>query len=110
MIIAICSDYTDGRATEHRLAQLTPHLQYIESIMDKLAVAGPIKNADGKLAGSVLIYKVETEADARALLEGDPYYRVPIWQTVTLKQIVPVAGEWVGGKQWGTVEQIVGKH
>ena len=110
MFIAICTDYTDGRATEHRLAQLEPHLQYIESIMAQLAVAGPIKHADGKLAGSVLIYNVATEAEARHLLEGDPYFRVPIWETINIKQIVPVAGEWLGGKKWGSVDQIVGKH
>jgi uncharacterized protein len=110
MYIAYCKDYQDGRATEHRLAHLEAHLRYIESILDKLAVAGPLKHADGKLAGSTLVYKVGTEAEARALIEGDPYFHAPIWEKVELHAIAPVAGDWIGGKKWGTIDDIVRKH
>jgi uncharacterized protein len=63
-------------------------------------VAGPLRTADGPTIGSLLVYKAASEAQARALLEADPYFRADIWASVEIQPFWAVAGDWVGGKTW----------
>jgi uncharacterized protein len=99
--VAICKDYTDGRSHQPRIDWMQPHLRYLESIIDQVAVAGPLRGKhDGQLVGSLLVYKVTTEAQAKALLEGDPYFHAGIWETVEILPFSAAAGEWLGGVRW----------
>ena len=97
---AICTDKAGPEAGQQRKALAREHLAYIETILDKIAVAGPLKRADGSDWGSILIYKVDSAEDARALLEGDPYAGAGIWDNVTIEAFMGAAGDWVGGKTW----------
>ena len=107
MYVAYCTDYTDGRAMPQRVAHLDAHLRYIESILDRLAVAGPTRDAHGVVNGSVLIYRVSSAEEARRLIEDDPYSKVPIWETIDIRPFAAVVGDWVGGKRWGNPEDIL---
>jgi uncharacterized protein YciI len=116
MFLALCRDFADGRSAKIRLSALQPHLTYIEAILDKIVVAGPLRgtgetgatggtgeNGDDAIAaitGSLLIYNVDSEAAARELLEADPYFSADIWESVEIRNFQPVAGEWIGGKTW----------
>jgi uncharacterized protein len=100
MFAAICHDHVDGRAKANRLAALKPHLAYIESVMHKIAVAGPLRDSQGEIIGSLLIYRVSTLAEAEGLLHADPYHAADIWAHVSVQPFTAVAGEWVGGKTW----------
>lgn len=100
MFIAICTDRAGSEPGQLRKTHAGEHLAYVETILDKIAVAGPVRNAEGGTVASVLVYKVDSEAKARALLEGDPYFKAGIWESVTVGPFLAAAGQWVGGKTW----------
>ena len=83
-----------------RMERLKQHLAHIEEHLDRLAVAGPLRDEDGAFVGSLLIVKADSEAEARALLEADPYFQAGIWADITVCAFGAVAGDWVGGKTW----------
>mgnify|MGYP002782352066 CR=1 FL=1 len=87
-------------AEPRRLAVRDAHFAYVETIADRIAVAGPLRDDAGGFKGSLLIYRVAGEAEARALLEGDPYWAADIWESVTVEPFTAAIGTWVGGKRW----------
>ncbi len=87
-------------AAKTRMEKLKEHLAHVEAHIDRLAVAGPLRDAAGAFLGSLLIVKAESEADARALIEADPYFKADIWSDVDIGAFGAVAGDWVGGKAW----------
>jgi uncharacterized protein YciI len=44
--------------------------------------------------------KAVDEADARTLIEADPYFRAGVWADIEIRAFGAVAGDWVGGKTW----------
>lgn len=83
-----------------RMEHLKAHLAHTEAGMDRLAIAGPLRDEEGKICGSMLVVKAESAADARALLETDPYFKADIWADIQIHAFSAAAGEWVGGKTW----------
>ncbi|MCR9181171.1 MAG: YciI family protein [Erythrobacteraceae bacterium] len=83
-----------------RTAMLREHLAHVEAQIDRLAVAGPLKDEEGNFTGSLLVVKAASEADARAMLEQDPYFQAGVWSHVEIHAFSAVAGDWVGGKTW----------
>ena len=83
-----------------RQERLAAHLAYVETVADRLLVGGPFKRADGAFAGSLLVMDVGTEAEARAILEADPYFQAGVWADVRIEPFRPVIGTWIGGKVW----------
>ncbi len=76
------------------------HFARTEAIIDRLAIAGPLKDASGAFTGSLVIVTAEDEAGARAILEGDPYFAAGVWARFEISEFVPAAGGWIGGKIW----------
>jgi len=95
---AYCIDAPGAEAP--RREHLAAHLAYVEKVMDRLLLAGPLKDAEGLVVGSLIVLGVATEAEARQLLDGDPYFRAGVWQDVRLERFLPVAGTLVGGRNW----------
>jgi uncharacterized protein YciI len=87
-------------ATATRMEKLKEHLAHVETSLDRLAIAGPLRDEDGNFTGSLLVVKAESEADARALLASDPYYKADIWSDIEIRAFNAAAGDWVGGKTW----------
>lgn len=87
-------------ATAMRMEKLKEHLAHVGAHIDRLAVAGPLRDPAGAFVGSLLIVKADSEADARALIEADPYFKADIWSDVDVNAFGAVAGDWVGGKTW----------
>lgn len=87
-------------ATAIRMEKLREHLAHVEAGLDRLAVAGPLRDEAGNFTGSLLVVKAESEADARALLEHDPYFKADIWSNIEIRAFGAAAGDWVGGKTW----------
>jgi uncharacterized protein len=79
---------------------LAAHFAHIETVMDHIAVAGPLKNDSGGNIGSMFVLKVDSVADAEAILKVDPYFKAGVWERWTIHPFVGAAGEWVGGKTW----------
>ena len=69
--IAICLD-KEGAANERR-ALLQPHLDYIDTIKEKVLIGGPSQDpATNTPHGSIIIYRAASLDEARDLLARDP--------------------------------------
>lgn len=85
----------DARATAR-----DAHFAHIETIIDRIAVAGPLKGPTGSNIGSLFVLDVGSAHEAEDVLRSDPYFRADIWEKWEIHPFLPAAGEWVGGKIW----------
>lgn len=76
------------------------HFARVEAIMDQVNIAGPLKDADGAIIGSLIIVTAADVAEARTLFEGDPYFAAGVWARYDIHEFLPAAGSWIGGKIW----------
>ena len=97
LYVFYCRDGEHGKVLRERF--LDAHLAYVETHIDRYAVAGPLKR-DDKTVGSLLVIKAEQEEDARTLFEADPYFEAGVWQSIRAEEFLAVAGDWVGGAAW----------
>jgi uncharacterized protein YciI len=102
----ICKD--GGDKTQIRRDLLIEHLRYIESVIDKVVVAGPcapMTPSDVRqFEGSVMMYQADTPAEARSMFERDPYFKNKIWDSYEMMNFSPVAGNYIGGQTWEIVD------
>lgn len=96
----ICTDGPGPDAARLRAERLADHLAHVEAILDRILVAGPLSDAEGRTCGSLLILEVASIAEARRLMAADPYSVPGIWDSVTFQEFRAVAGAWVGGATW----------
>ncbi len=90
----------DGeKAPELRERLLGEHLAHVETHIDDYAIAGPLKK-EGQTVGSLLVIKADSDAEARAKFEADPYFAAGVWQSIRTQEFLGVAGDWVGGAAW----------
>ena len=98
----ICVD--DWNQEKKRSDLLVEHLEYIESVLDKVVIAGACPLNDEELTegyqGSILVYESDTKKEAMSLFEADPYVKNNIWKEVKILPWKPVAGKLIGGKTW----------
>jgi uncharacterized protein len=83
-----------------RRKHLRAHLAYVETNLERYRVAGPLLDEGDTMNASVLIVAAKNEADARALIDADPYFAAGLYQEVTITQFRAAAGTWIGGKTW----------
>lgn len=100
MWAAVAVDHAGTGPGEARQRLLAAHLAHIATVVDRIAVAGPLRDGDGAITGSLLILDVATEAEARAMIAADPYADADIWARVDFHAFKGVAGNWVGGRAW----------
>jgi len=97
--LVVCKDFPD--ATTARSAALETHLRHVETVMDKIRVAGPVMNADrSSTVGSLYLYKSTTLEDAKRLHSEDPFFKAGIWENCKWENFVAAAGTYVGGALW----------
>jgi uncharacterized protein YciI len=100
--VCICTD--DGNQDEVRARHLIEHLRYVESVLDKIVIAGPCMPSDDsddrQYQGSIMVYQADSEVEAQALFDGDPYVKNGVWKKVRVMPFAPVAGKLIGGKTW----------
>lgn len=92
-----CRDGEHGARLRER--DLAAHLEHVEAHIDDYVVAGPLQR-DGETIGSLLVIKGETQDEARAKFEADPYFAAGVWQSIRCEEFLAVAGDWVGGATW----------
>ncbi len=84
-----------------RLQHLEGHLIHIEKNNHKYRVAGPMRNdVGGEIVGSFFLIEANSEAEARAVLKGDPYLECGMYASMTVHQFSPACGTWMGGVIW----------
>lgn len=76
------------------------HFRHIETVIDQIAIAGPIRNEEGQNIGSLLVLKAASPAEAEAIFRADPYFKAGIWERWEIHPFLPAAGEWIEGRIW----------
>ncbi|MCA8883695.1 MAG: YciI family protein [Rhodobacteraceae bacterium] len=79
--VLICHDKPG--ALEIRKANREAHLAYIKET-GIVAQAGPVLDAAGAMAGSVIVLNAETRAEAERWAEGDPYAKADLFASVEI--------------------------
>ena len=96
-----CEDIEEReRAQRLRRELLQAHLDYVESRLSAYAVAGPNRGRDGAYHSSTFIIQAGSREAADAVMEGDPYVRAGLYQPLSVVELLPVVGAWVGGVRW----------
>jgi uncharacterized protein YciI len=76
------------------------HFRHVEATMDGIAIAGPMRDAEGRFTGSLVIVRAANADEALARLQSDPYYAAGVWKRFEIHAFTPAAGSWIGGKIW----------
>jgi hypothetical protein len=98
-VAVYCRDRPDSQAARRAAAQ--DHLRYVEGILDRIALAGPLFSDDGaQMIGSLYVFSTSSVAEARRWLEADPYFAAGFWASVEYRPFLPAAGAFVGGTIW----------
>lgn len=64
-----------------RAATRAEHLAYVNTVADRILVAGPLLRPDGRAMGSLLIIDFEDRDAAIAFSADDPYQRVGLFES-----------------------------
>lgn len=79
-------------AAELRAATRPDHLAYLATLGDKAKLVGPFLNEAGGAVGSMVILEVETQAEAAAIQQADPYAKVDLFASTDLRPWKLVGG------------------
>ena len=84
LFVATCIDKPDCLAK--RTGRRPAHLVYLSSLGAKVRAAGALLDPTGQNPiGSLLIFETLDEAEARAILAGDPYAEAELFASVDLR-------------------------
>jgi len=98
-IVVLCRDVPASGPL--RVAAMAQHFAHIEAMLAEIDVAGPLYDAGGsRMIGSLFCLRTASAERARQLVEGDPYFKAGVWQSIEYLPFLPAAGEYVGGKTW----------
>lgn len=103
--LVLCEDGPGAAALRER--DLAGHLAHVERHWRRYLAAGPLRRpGDAALSGSLFLVFAANEAEARALMEGDPYITNGQYRSVRILGFTPAIGEALGGKIWENAESL----
>lgn len=106
-VFAVWCEDNPASAASVRDSALDGHLAYIEKHFHRYLVAGPMRRGGEELiSGSLLVVLAETEAEARDLIEGDPYVQCGLYENIEYRRLTPAAGDWIGGVIWASADAL----
>lgn len=62
------------------------HLKHLESLGDRLLLAGPFLDDKGDMTGSIVVIEAESYEAAKADFDSDPFMREGLFDSVTIKR------------------------
>ena len=87
-------------SAEPRAKFLNEHLAFVEANLERIQVAGPLRDETGQTQGSLYVVAAADQADALNFVSSDPYFDAGVWSNPVVHEFMGVAGDWVGGKNW----------
>ncbi len=80
----VCLDKPDRG---HLRAENRPaHIDYLNANLEHMLLAGPFLSEDGERpVGSLLIMEYDDQGQAQAFVEGDPYAKAGLFESVTIR-------------------------
>ncbi len=79
----ICTDKPGS--VEKRLSTRPDHLAYLQSLGDKLKVAGPFTDGSGTPNGSLVIVEAFDRSEAGSIAASDPYAIAGLFEAVDIR-------------------------
>ena len=92
MLFAIIA-YDNPASDEARARYREGHIAHFNAHADQIAVAGPMS---GATSGSLVIFRADTESEARSFIEADPFYPAGVWARIEVMQFKAASGAWSG--------------
>lgn len=92
LFVILAKDKKDGRTI--RAATRAAHLDYLAGAGERLKLAGPLRDADEKPIGSMIVIDAASETAARLFAQNDPYAQVGLFQSVEIVPYLAVTGVW----------------
>lgn len=104
--LVICRD---GKETaEQRTRFLKGHLDHVEENWERYVTAGPVRiPGQEPLVGSVFLVLADTLAEAKSVMEGDPYISSGMYETIEYLEFTNSIGRFIGGKIWESAAALV---
>jgi uncharacterized protein YciI len=65
--------YDKPNGLADRMAVRPDHLKHLDSLGNRLVLAGPFLDANGDMNGSFMVIEAESQADAEATFAKDPF-------------------------------------
>jgi uncharacterized protein YciI len=91
--VLICTD--KPKSLDLRMANREAHLAYVKDFAADIRLGGPLLDAAGDMAGSMLVLEAEDRAAAEAFSANDPYNKAGLFQSVDIRPFRPVLGTLV---------------
>ena len=91
MYAIVCFDRPDSAPLrdQHRAA----HQDFLKTNVSRIVFGGPLKStAEGPSTGAIIVVNCATREDAEAFIEGDPFLRNGVYESVAVrafKQVFP---------------------
>ena len=85
MLYAIhCLDHAN--ALSIRLENYDAHREYLNATETDIVLAGPVTADDGSTPiGSFMIISVDNQEEAQRFNQGDPFYRLNVWDKASIR-------------------------
>ena len=80
----ICSDKPGALAL--RKSTRPAHVEYLKTLGDRLAFAGPFTDASGNPNGSLVVYEAESMEEAELTAAQDPYAQAGLFDSVDIRR------------------------
>jgi len=83
MLYAITT--TDNPGSEDERARFRDgHLSHFKAHKGSIALSGPLSDEAGSPVGSLVVFEADRLADARAFIEGDPFFKEGVWSHINV--------------------------
>jgi len=79
----IAHDKPNGLAK--RQAVRPDHLKHLETLGDRVVMAGPFLDDKGDMTGTFMVIEAESYDDARSAYDRDPYILNGVFDSITIK-------------------------
>ena len=77
---------------DQRIKFVDAHRRYLEGWSSKVVFSGPFQSDDASQElGSLIIFKLDSRAEAQAFIDGEPFYQAGIFEKVIIYR-------WRGGR------------
>jgi uncharacterized protein YciI len=80
-----------------RLSARPKHLEFLQTVLDKIKYGGALLDDEGKQIGSMLIIDVADQAEADAFVDNDPFVDAGLFASTSVHPFRPVFkdGAWL---------------
>lgn len=83
MLFALIAEDTPDAS--RRLEVRPDHLKHLETLGDRLVLAGPFLDAEGNMVGSFMVIEAEDQDEAERLFGEDPFVKRGVFASVEIR-------------------------